>query len=78
LGERFKRLGNEIPDAERVKKIQEKLYQKAKQERRYKFYMLYDKIFIPYMLREASKSVRSKGGSPGVDGNPWLKWNYKE
>jgi group II intron reverse transcriptase/maturase len=66
-GELFKRQGHEIPDAERVKTFQEKLYQKAKQERHYKFYVLYDKMFIPYMLREAWKSVKSNGGSPGVD-----------
>lgn len=35
-GELFKRRGHEIPDAERVKTFQEKLYQKAKQEREYK------------------------------------------
>ena len=32
-GELFKRRRNEIPDAERVQMLQEKLYQKAKQER---------------------------------------------
>jgi RNA-directed DNA polymerase len=67
-GELFKRRRNEIPDAERVSTLQEKLYQKAKQERGYKFYVLYDKMFISYMLREAWKSVRSNGGAPGVDG----------
>ena len=66
-GELFKRRRNEIPDAERVLTLQEKLYQKAKQERGYKFYVLYDKMFIPYFLREAWKSVRSNGGAPGVD-----------
>ena len=67
-GELFKRRRNEIPDAERVSTLQEKLYQKAKQERGYKFYVLYDKLFIPYMLREAWKTVRTNGGAPGVDG----------
>jgi RNA-directed DNA polymerase len=66
-GELFKRR-REIPDAERMSMLQEKLYQKAKQEREYKFYVLYDKMFIPYMLREAWKSVKSNDGSPGVDG----------
>lgn len=67
-GELFKRRKNEIPEAERVSILQEKLYQKAKQERTYKFYVLYDKMFIPYMLREAWKRVKANGGSPGVDG----------
>jgi RNA-directed DNA polymerase len=67
-GELFKRRRNEMPDAERLKTLQEKLYQKAKQERQYKFYVLYDKMFIPYMLREAWKVVKSNGGSPGIDG----------
>lgn len=67
-GELFKRRRSQIPDAERVSILQEKLYQKAKQERGYKFYVLYDKMFIPYMLREAWKSVKSNDGSPGVDG----------
>jgi group II intron reverse transcriptase/maturase len=66
-GELFKRKRSEIPDAERVNALQEKLYQKAKQEREYKFYVLYDKMFIPYMLREAWKNVKTNGGAPGVD-----------
>src|SRR5512133_2314535 len=66
-GELFKRRRSEIPDAERVLILQEKLYQKAKQERGYKFYVLYDKMFIPYILREAWKAVRANGGVPGVD-----------
>ena len=67
-GELFKRRRGQIPDAERVLILQEKLYQKAKQEREYKFYVLYDKMFIPYMLREAWESVKSNDGAPGVDG----------
>ena len=67
-GELFKRRRGEIPDAERVSILQEKLYQKAKLEREYKFYVLYDKMFIPYMLREAWESVRSNAGTAGVDG----------
>jgi RNA-directed DNA polymerase len=67
-GELFKRRRSEIPDAERVSILQEKLYQKAKQERRYKFYVLYDKMFIPYMLREAWKTVKENDGGAGVDG----------
>ncbi len=66
--ELIKRRRSEIPDAERVEALQGKLYQKAKQEKDYRFYVLYDKMFIPYMLRQAWKRVRANGGSPGLDG----------
>lgn len=66
--ELIKRRRSEIPDAERVEALQGKLYQKAKQEKGYRFYVLYDKMFIPYMLRQAWKRVRSNDGSPGIDG----------
>ena len=57
-----------LPSAERVGMLQEKLYCKAKQERDYKFYVLYDKMFIPFMLQEGYKKVKANGGSPGIDG----------
>lgn len=66
--ELFGRRRSEIPDAERVATLQGKLYQKAKQEKSYKFYVLYDKMFIPYMLREAWKQVKSNDGGAGIDG----------
>jgi len=66
--ELFKKKKKEMPDAERVFSLQSKLYQKAKQERGYKFYVLYDKMFLKYMLREAWKQVKSNDGNPGVDG----------
>ncbi|HET9277752.1 MAG TPA: group II intron reverse transcriptase/maturase [Flavitalea sp.] len=53
--------------AERVSQLQEKLYCKAKQEREFKFYILYDKMFIGYMLEEAYRRVKANGGSSGVD-----------
>jgi group II intron reverse transcriptase/maturase len=55
-------------DAERVQALQRKLYQKAKQERTFRFYVLYDKVRLPYVLREAYKRSKSKAGKPGVDG----------
>ena len=54
--------------AERVSQLQEKLYCKAKQERDYKFYILYDKMYVPYMLEEAYRYVKEKDGAAGVDG----------
>lgn len=53
--------------AERVSQLQEKLYFKAKNERDFRFYILYDKMFIPYMLQEAYVQVKAKDGAPGVD-----------
>ena len=67
-GTLFKISKRKLPPAERVGMLQEKLYCKAKQERDYKFYVLYDKMFIPYMLQEAYNRVRANGGSPGIDG----------
>jgi RNA-directed DNA polymerase len=66
--ELIKRRRSEIPDPERVLTLQGKLYQKAKLESGYRFYVLYDKMFIPYILREAWKQVKKNAGSPGVDG----------
>ena len=66
--ELFKVSKRKLPSAERVRMLQEKLYCKAKQERDYKFYILYDKMFIPFMLQEAYRKVKANGGSPGIDG----------
>lgn len=63
----FKKKKREMTDAERVLTFQSKLYQKAKQERKYKFYILYDKMFLPYMLREAWRQVKANGGAAGID-----------
>ncbi|PWD99357.1 group II intron reverse transcriptase/maturase [Marinilabilia rubra] len=53
---------------EKVRLLQLKLYLKAKQEKKYKFYILYDKIFLHYVLKEAyNRCKRSSGNSPGID-----------
>ncbi len=57
-----------MSDAERVSLLQEKLYQKAKQERGYRFYVLYDKMFATHFMHEAYKRVKLNDGSAGVDG----------
>jgi group II intron reverse transcriptase/maturase len=52
---------------ERLQLLQRKLYLKAKQEKQYRFYILYDKIFLDYVLQEAYKQAKRAGGSPGID-----------
>jgi len=64
----FGKKKSEMSDAERVFSLQCKLYQKAKQEKHYRFYVLYDKIFQKHMLMEAWLAVKSNQGTPGVDG----------
>jgi len=55
--------------SEKVRLFQLKLYDKAKREKDYRFYILYDKIFLIQTLEVAYHKVKSKGGSsPGVDG----------
>jgi len=58
----------EMSSAERVQLYQRKLYLKAKQEKDFGFYVLYDKIFLHYVLEEAWKRVKDNEGSAGVDG----------
>jgi RNA-directed DNA polymerase len=67
-GELFKKGKRSMSSAERVSQLQEKLYCKAKQEREYKFYILYDKMYIGYMLEEAYSAVKARQGAAGVDG----------
>jgi group II intron reverse transcriptase/maturase len=72
-GELFQKGQRSMSAAERVSQLQEKLYCKAKQEKDFKFYVLYDKMFIPYMLQEGYRQVKSKGGSPGIDGQDFAE-----
>jgi len=58
----------EMSSLERVQEYQRKLYLKAKQEKDFRFYILYDKIFLHYILAESWKQVKTNGGSAGVDG----------
>lgn len=64
----IKRPRSGIMDSERVGSLREKLCQKTKQEKACRFYVLYDKLFVPYMLREGWKHVKANGGSVGIDG----------
>ena len=64
---------SEMSSQERVQLLQRKLYLKAKQEKGYKFYVLYDKVFLDYILQESWRRVRQNGGAAGVDGQTFEK-----
>lgn len=57
----------DMSSLERVRLLQLKLYLKAKQDKGYKFYILYDKLFQQHIIAEAYKRVKSNNGSPGID-----------
>jgi RNA-directed DNA polymerase len=52
----------------KLRRLQEALYTKAKQEPAYRFYLLYDKVSRADILAHAYALSKQHGGAPGVDG----------
>jgi len=51
----------------KLQAFQRKIYLKAKQNPKYKFYCLYDKVFRKDVLKEAYRRVKANKGAPGID-----------
>jgi RNA-directed DNA polymerase len=56
----------------KIRMLQRKLYQKAKEEPDYRFYLLYDKMYRDDFLAHAYALAKSNQGAPGVDGQSFL------
>jgi RNA-directed DNA polymerase len=52
----------------KLRRLQEALYTKAKQEPAYRFCLLYDKVYRADILAHAYALSKQHGGAPGVDG----------
>src|SRR6516162_3989250 len=61
-------IGVSLAPPPKLRRLQEALYTKAKQEPAYRFYLLYDKVYRADILAHAYALSKQHGGAPGVDG----------
>jgi group II intron reverse transcriptase/maturase len=52
----------------KLQELQRALYQRAKQQPRFRFYALYDKVYRKDVLEHAYLLAKANGGAPGPDG----------
>src|SRR3989442_14952601 len=76
-------IGVSLAPPPKLRRLQEALDTKAKQEPAYRFYLLYDKVYRADILAHAYALAKQNGGAPGVYGvtfedieaaglEPWL------
>jgi len=63
---------------EKIRELQRKLYQKAKQQKEYRFYLFYDKVYSLDILTHAYNLVKANKGAPGVDGETFERIEERE
>ena len=61
----------ETPDS--IRKLQRALYLRAKKDRHFRAYALYDKVYRPDILAHAYALAKANGGAPGPDGHTFAE-----